>query len=75
MDSSEANFHEMTHLASASIVLRRLLSYVLAGLVFLFPKLAFAVTPTLVQHVSSSNTRDNTLQSPYCYTEILPNPT
>jgi hypothetical protein len=31
--------------------------------------------PTLVQHVSGSNTRANTLGSPYCYTQILPNPT
>ena len=43
--------------------------------------LTFSVTttspgePTLVQHVSGSNTRDNALGSPYCYTQILPNPT
>jgi chitodextrinase len=30
---------------------------------------------TLVQHVSGSNTRANTLGSPYCYYQILPNPT
>jgi hypothetical protein len=32
-------------------------------------------TPTLVQHVSGSNTRDNGFASPYCYYYQLPNPT
>jgi len=37
--------------------------------------MAFAQTPTLVQHVSGSNTRSFSLGSPYCYYQILPNPT
>ena len=49
--------------------------YLLAGLVLLFPTLAFAATPTLFQHVSGSNTRDNSLSSPFCYYQELPNPT
>ena len=32
-------------------------------------------TPTLVQHVSGSSTRDNGFASPYCYYYQLPNPT
>jgi hypothetical protein len=32
-----------------------------------------AGVPTLVQHVSSSNTRNNNLSSPYCYHYQLPN--
>lgn len=42
---------------------------------FIFPGGAFAQTPTLVQHVSGSNTRTFVLGSPYCYYQVLPNPT
>jgi hypothetical protein len=75
MFSSKANFVWMARLASASIVVRRLLRCLLAGLVFLLPKLAFGQTPTLVQHVSGSNSRVGSFSSPYCYYQILPNPT
>lgn len=44
-------------------------------LVVFLPGIAVAQTPTLVQHVSGSNTRTFSLGSPYCYYQVLPNPT
>jgi hypothetical protein len=44
----------------------------LAILIFLFSSCASAQSPTLVQHVSSSNTRGSSWASPYCYNYSLP---
>jgi hypothetical protein len=75
MNPFKTNSCLASSMAKACIVGRQLLRFLLAALVFSVPGMAFAVTPILVQHVSGSNIRGNTPNSPYCYYQILPNPT
>jgi hypothetical protein len=56
-------------------LLTQSLRFLFLVLAFLFPGVVLAQTPTLVQHVSGSNTRTFSLGSPYCYYQILPNAT